>query len=182
MSILKEKYTKEVIKGLQEKFKYKSLMQVPKIEKIVINQTAGKEVSNSKAIEEVLKELEAITGQKPLETIAKKSNASFKLREGMPMGGKVTLRSERMWEFLNKLISIVIPRIRDFRGLNDKAFDGRGNFSLGLKEQIIFPEIDFDKVRKIRGMDIIIVTSAKTHEEAKELLQLLGMPFTKVTK
>ncbi len=179
---LKEKYNKEVIKALQEKFKYKSSMQLPKIEKIVVNQTAGNEVSNSKAIEEVLKELEAITGQKPLATIAKKSNASFKLREGMPMGGKVTLRRDRMWEFLNKLIVVAIPRIRDFRGVSDKAFDGRGNFSLGIKEQIIFPEIDFDKVRKVRGMDIIIVTSANTDEEAKELLKLLGMPFIKASK
>ncbi|TCG10864.1 50S ribosomal protein L5 [Mycoplasma todarodis] len=179
---LKEKYNNEVVKALQEKFNYKSSMQLPKIEKIVINQTAGNEVSNSKAIEEVLKELEAITGQKPLATIAKKSNASFKLREGMPMGGKVTLRRDRMWDFLNKLISVAIPRIRDFRGVNDKAFDGRGNFSLGIKEQIIFPEIDFDKVRKVRGMDIIIVTSAETDEEAKELLKLLGMPFVKAAK
>ncbi len=179
MSILKEKYKKEVAKALQTKFKYKSPMQIPTIEKIVINQTAGKEVSNSKAIEEVLKELEAITGQKPLATKAKASLASFKLREGMPMGGKVTLRRERMWDFLNKLISVAIPRIRDFRGVNDKAFDGRGNFSLGIKEQIIFPEIDFDKVRKIRGLDVIIVTSAKTDEEAKELLTQLGMPFVK---
>ncbi|NQZ29026.1 MAG: 50S ribosomal protein L5 [Mycoplasmatales bacterium] len=182
MTTLKEKYNNEVVKALQEKFNYKSSMQLPKIEKIVINQTAGNEVSNSKAIEEVLKELEAITGQKPLATIAKKSNASFKLREGMAMGGKVTLRRDRMWEFLNKLISVAIPRIRDFRGVNDKAFDGRGNFSLGIKEQIIFPEIDFDKIRKVRGMDIIIVTSAKTDEEAKELLKLLGMPFVKATK
>ncbi|CAM9146301.1 50S ribosomal protein L5 [Mycoplasma todarodis] len=182
MTTLKEKYNNEVVKALQEKFNYKSSMQLPKIEKIVINQTAGNEVSNSKAIEEVLKELEAITGQKPLATIAKKSNASFKLREGMAMGGKVTLRRDRMWEFLNKLISVAIPRIRDFRGVNDKAFDGRGNFSLGIKEQIIFPEIDFDKIRKVRGMDIIIVTSAETDEEAKELLKLLGMPFVKAAK
>ncbi len=182
MTTLQEKYNKEVAKALQEKFNYKSSMQLPKIEKIVINQTAGNEVSNSKAIEEVLKELEAITGQKPLATIAKKSNASFKLREGMAMGGKVTLRRDRMWEFLNKLISVAIPRIRDFRGVNDKAFDGRGNFSLGIKEQIIFPEIDFDKIRKVRGMDIIIVTSAETDEEAKELLKLLGMPFIKASK
>ncbi|CAM9142651.1 50S ribosomal protein L5 [Mycoplasma marinum] len=182
MANLKEKYNNEVKKQLQEKFNYESVMQIPRIEKIVINQTAGNEVSNSKAIEEVLKELEAITGQKPLATIAKKSNASFKLREGMPMGGKVTLRRDRMWEFLNKLIAVAIPRIRDFRGVNDKAFDGRGNFSLGLKEQIIFPEIDFDKVRKIRGMDIIIVTSAESNAEAKELLELLGMPFVKASK
>ncbi|MCP4337129.1 MAG: 50S ribosomal protein L5 [Mycoplasma sp.] len=182
MSIIKEKYNKEVKNSLQKKFKYKSPMQIPKIEKIIINQTAGNEVSNSKAIEEVLKELESITGQKPLATRAKSSLASFKLREGMPMGGKVTLRRNRMWDFLNKLISVAIPRIRDFRGVNPKAFDGRGNFSLGIKEQIIFPEIDFDKVRKIRGLDIIIVTSAKTDEEARELLTLLGMPFIKNVK
>ncbi len=179
MQTLKEKYNNEVRNALQTKFKYKSSMQIPTIEKIIINQTAGNEVSNSKAIEEVLKELEAITGQKPLATKAKSSLASFKLREGMPMGGKVTLRRDRMWDFLNKLISIAIPRIRDFRGVNPNAFDGRGNFSLGIKEQIIFPEIDFDKVRKIRGMDVIVVTSAETDEEARELLTLLGMPFVK---
>ncbi len=179
MQTLKEKYNNEVRNALKTKFKYKSSMQIPTIEKIIINQTAGNEVSNSKAIEEVLKELEAITGQKPLATKAKSSLASFKLREGMPMGGKVTLRRDRMWDFLNKLISIAIPRIRDFRGVNPNAFDGRGNFSLGIKEQIIFPEIDFDKVRKIRGMDVIVVTSAETDEEARELLTLLGMPFVK---
>lgn len=174
---IKEKYTKEVVKAMQEKFNYKSPMQMPTLEKIVINMTAGNEVTNSKSIEEVANELTLITGQKPIETVAKKSLASWKLREGMPMGSKVTLRGERMWDFLGKLVDIVIPRIRDFRGINPKAFDGRGNFSLGIKEQIVFPEIDFDKIKRIRGLDVIIVTSAKTDDEARELLKLLGMPF-----
>ena len=174
---IKEVYKTEVVKAMQEKFNYKSSMEIPKIEKIVVNMTAGNEVTNSKAIEEVANELQAITGQKPAETVAKKSLASWKLREGMPMGSKVTLRGDRMYDFFGKLVHIVIPRIRDFRGVNPKAFDGRGNFSLGVKEQIIFPEIDFDKVRRIRGLDVIVVTSAKTDEEARELLTLLGMPF-----
>ena len=177
MNKLRNKYESEVKAALQTKFNFKSSMQVPKIEKIVVNMTAGNEVTNSKAIEEVHNQLMAITGQKPAETVAKKSLASWKLREGMPMGSKVTLRGDRMWEFLNKLIDIVIPRIRDFRGVNPKAFDGRGNFSLGVKEQIIFPEIEFDKVRRIRGLDVIIVTSAANDDEARELLKLLGMPF-----
>lgn len=174
---IKQLYKDTVIAEMQKKFNYKSPMQVPKVEKIIINMTAGNEVTNSKAIEEVEKELTAISGQKPAQTVAKKSLASWKLREGMPMGSKVTLRGDRMYNFLDKLINIVIPRIRDFRGINPKAFDGRGNFSLGVKEQIIFPEIDFDKVRRIRGLDVIVVTSAKTDEEARELLRLLGMPF-----
>ena len=177
MTQLKEKYNKEIKSKLKKQFGYKSVMQIPTIEKIVVNMTAGNEVTNSKAIEEVANDLLAITSQKPATTIAKKSLASWKLREGMPMGSKVTLRGERMWNFLEKLIHIVIPRIRDFRGINPKAFDGRGNFSLGVKEQIIFPEIDFDKVRRIRGLDVIVVTSAKTDDEARELLTLLGMPF-----
>ena len=176
---LQEKYNNEVKAKLQEKFSYSSPMQLPKIEKIILNMTAGKEVTNSKAIEEVANELASISGQKPVETKARKSLASWKLREGMPMGSKVTLRRDSMWNFLQKLIDIAIPRIRDFRGLNPKAFDGRGNYSLGVKEQIIFPEIDFDKIRKIKGLDVIIVTSAKTDKEAKELLLLLGMPFKK---
>ncbi|MBR2999257.1 MAG: 50S ribosomal protein L5 [Mycoplasmataceae bacterium] len=179
-SSLQIKYEKEIVPVLMKKFNYTSVMEVPKIEKIVINMTAGKEVSNSKAIEEVQNELMFITGQKPLTVIAKKSNASFKLREGMPMGGKVTMRRERMWTFLNELINVSIPRIRDFRGVNPKAFDGRGNYSLGIKEQIIFPEISFDKIRRIKGLDVIIVTTAKTDEESFELLKLLGMPFVKV--
>ncbi|MCK5945800.1 MAG: 50S ribosomal protein L5 [Mycoplasmataceae bacterium] len=179
MNQLQEKYNKEVKPSLNEKFKYKSVMQTPKIEKIVINMTAGNEVTNSKAIEEVANEIKLITGQKPMETKARKSLASWKLREGMPMGSKVTLRKDKMWNFLDKLINLAIPRIRDFRGVNPKAFDGRGNFSLGVKEQIIFPEIEFDKIRKIKGLDIIIVTSAQTDEEARELLAQLGMPFKK---
>lgn len=179
---IKQKYTTEVIKAMQEKFNYKSPMEMPRLEKIVINMTAGNEVTNSKAIEEVANELQLITGQKPAQTIAKKSLASWKLREGMPMGSKVTLRGDRMYNFFGKLVDIVIPRIRDFRGINPKAFDGRGNFSLGVKESIIFPEIDFDKVRRIRGLDVIVVTSAKTDDEARELLKLLGMPFKGVKK
>lgn len=179
-SSLEIKYDQEIVPALIKKFNYTSIMQVPKVEKIVINMTAGKEVSNSKAIEEVINELTLITGQKPLTVIAKKSNASFKLREGMAMGGKVTMRRERMWTFLYELINISIPRIRDFRGVNPKAFDGCGNYALGVKEQIIFPEISFDKIRRIKGLDVIIVTTAKTDEEAFELLKLLGMPFAKV--
>ena len=177
MQTLLKKYNEEVKKALHTKFKYKSFMEVPKIEKIILNMTAGNEVTNSKAIEEVARDIALISGQKPTTTVAKKSLASWKLREGMPMGSKVTLRRDNMWNFLQKLIDIVIPRIRDFRGVNRKAFDGRGNFSLGVKEHIIFPEIDFDKVRKIKGLDVIIVTSAKTNEEARELLSLLGVPF-----
>lgn len=179
-SSLEIKYDQEIVPALIKKFNYTSIMQVPKVEKIVINMTAGKEISNSKAIEEVINELTLITGQKPLTVIAKKSNASFKLREGMAMGGKVTMRRERMWTFLYELINVSIPRIRDFRGVNPKAFDKRGNYALGIKEQIIFPEISFDKIRRIKGLDVIIVTTAKTDEEAYELLKLLGMPFAKV--
>lgn len=178
-SPLQIKYEKEIVPALTKQFNYSSIMQVPKIEKIVVNMTAGKEVSNSKAVEEVQNELTLITGQKPLVVRAKKSNASFKLREGMNMGGKVTMRRERMWTFLDELINVSIPRIRDFRGVNPKAFDGRGNYSLGVKEQIIFPEISFDKIRRIKGLDVIIVTTAKTDNEAFELLKLLGMPFAK---
>ncbi len=179
MNSLQEKYNKEIKKALQAKFKYSSPMQLPKLEKIIINMTAGNEVTNSKAIEEVRNEIQAISGQKPMETKARKSLASWKLREGMPMGSKVTLRRDNMYNFLSKLINVAIPRIRDFRGVNPKAFDGRGNFSLGIKEHIIFPEIDFDKVRKIKGLDVIVVTTAQTDEEARELLTLLGMPFKK---
>lgn len=178
-SLLQVKYEQEVVPALIKEFGYTSKMQVPRIEKIVINMTAGKEVSNSKAIEEVQNELMLITGQKPMTVIAKKSNASFKLREGMAMGGKVTMRKTRMWTFLNELINVSIPRIRDFRGVNPKAFDGRGNYALGIKEQIIFPEISFDKIRRIKGLDVIIVTTAKTDQETFALLKLLGMPFAK---
>ena len=162
-----------------KEFKYTSAMEVPRLEKIVINMTAGNEVSNSKAIEEVMSELALITGQKPFQTTAKKSLASWKLREGMPMGGKVTLRREKMWSFLTKLINVALPRVRDFNGLNHKSFDGKGNFALGVKEEIIFPEISFDKIRKLKGMDIIIVTSAKSNAEALALLKHLGIPFNK---
>ena len=181
-SVLQIKYEKEVIPALIKEFGYTSIMEVPRIEKIVINMTVGKEVGNSKAVEEVHNELSLITGQKPLNVVAKKSNASFKLREGMSMGGKVTMRRNRMWTFLNELINISIPRIRDFHGVNPKAFDGHGNYALGIKEQIIFPEISFDKIRRIKGLDVILVTSAKTDQETFSLLKLLGMPFAKAQK
>ena len=181
-SKLQIKYEKEIVPALIKEFGYTSVMEVPRIEKIVVNMTAGKEVSNSKAVEEVQNELALITGQKPLVVKAKKSNASFKLREGMAMGGKVTMRKHRMWTFLDELINVSIPRIRDFRGVNPKAFDGRGNYSLGIKEQIIFPEISFDKIRRIKGLDVIIVTTAKSDQESFALLKLLGMPFTKAQR
>ncbi|QCZ36822.1 50S ribosomal protein L5 [Mycoplasma nasistruthionis] len=177
--MLKQVYLEKAVPALKEKFNYTSSMQVPRIEKVVLNMTAGKEINNSKAIEEVLNELTLISSQKPFQTKAKKSNASWKLREGMPMGGKVTLRRERMWDFLDKLINVAMPRIRDFRGANPKAFDGRGNYSLGIKEEIIFPEIEFDKIRRIKGLDVIIVTTAKSNEEARALLENIGVPFEK---
>ncbi|ADN69130.1 50S ribosomal protein L5 [Mycoplasmopsis fermentans] len=176
---LKAYYTKTVVPALMKKYNYSSVMQVPRLEKIVLNMTAGKEVTNSKAIEEVLNELTQISGQKPFQTRAKKSNASWKLREGMPMGGKVTLRRDRMWDFLEKLINVAMPRIRDFRGANPKAFDGRGNYSLGVKEEIIFPEIEFDKIRHIKGLDVQLITSTNKDEEARSLLELIGIPFIK---
>ncbi|MBU4691338.1 50S ribosomal protein L5 [Mycoplasma zalophi] len=179
MNKLQQKYLEVTRKELQEKFNYKSSMQIPHIEKIVLNMTAGNEVTNSKAIEEVNNELMLISGQKPTQTVAKKSLASWKLREGMPMGSKVTLRREKMWSFLTKLLEVALPRVRDFRGVNPKSFDGRGNYAIGIKEEIIFPEISFDKVRKLKGLDVIIVTSAKTNEEAYALLKSLGMPFGK---
>ncbi|MBB5325776.1 large subunit ribosomal protein L5 [Anoxybacillus tepidamans] len=179
MNRLKEKYAKEVTPALMSKFNYKSVMQVPKIEKIVINMGVGDAVQNAKALDSAVEELALISGQKPVVTRAKKSIAGFRLREGMPIGAKVTLRGERMYEFLDKLISVSLPRVRDFRGVSKKSFDGRGNYTLGIKEQLIFPEIDYDKVNKVRGMDIVIVTTAKTDEEARELLTLLGMPFQK---
>jgi large subunit ribosomal protein L5 len=162
-----------------KKFNYKSVMQVPKIEKVVVNMGVGDAVQNAKALDNAVEELSLITGQKPLVTRAKKSIAGFRLREGMPIGAKVTLRGERMYEFLDKLISVSLPRVRDFRGVSKKAFDGRGNYTLGIKEQLIFPEIDYDKVSKVRGMDIVIVTTANTDEEARELLTEFGMPFQK---
>ncbi len=179
MSRLQERYKKEIVPSLQEKFNYTSVMQVPKIEKIVINMGIGDAVSNAKALDVAVEELTEIAGQKPVVTKAKKSIAGFKLREGMPIGAKVTLRGERMYEFLDKLISVSLPRVRDFRGVSKKSFDGRGNYTLGVKEQLIFPEIDYDKVNKVRGMDIVIVTTANTDEEARELLLQVGMPFQK---
>ncbi len=179
MSRLKEKFINEVSPALMSKFEYKSVMQVPKVEKIVINMGVGDAVQNSKALDAAVEELSIITGQKPVVTKAKKSIAGFRLREGMPIGAKVTLRGERMYEFLDKLISIALPRVRDFRGVSKKAFDGRGNYTLGVKEQLIFPEIDYDKVSKVRGMDIVIVTTANSDEEARELLTQFGMPFQK---
>ena len=175
---LQEKYLSEAVKGLMDKFNYTNVNELPKVEKIVINIGCGDAVTNSKAIDSAVADLTVITGQKPVITKAKKSIAAFKLREGMPIGTKVTLRGVRMYQFLDKFMNIALPRVRDFRGVNPKSFDGRGNYSMGMKEQLIFPEIDYDKVDKVRGMDIIIVTTAKTDEEARELLKLLGMPFS----
>lgn len=179
MSRLKEKFKNEVTPALMSKFEYTSVMQVPKVDKIVINMGVGDAVQNTKALDAAVEDLQIISGQKPVITKAKKSIAGFRLREGMPIGTKVTLRGERMYEFLDKLISISLPRVRDFRGVSKKAFDGRGNYTLGVKEQLIFPEIDYDKVSKIRGMDIVIVTTANSDEEARELLTQFGMPFQK---
>lgn len=179
MNRLKERYETEISKSLMTKFNYSSVMQVPKVEKIVINIGVGDAVSNSKLLDDAVAELTLIAGQKPLITKAKKSIAGFKLREGMPIGCKVTLRGERMYEFLDKLVNISLPRVRDFRGVPKNSFDGRGNYTLGIKEQLIFPEINFDKVNKLRGMDIVFVTTAKTDEEGRELLAQLGMPFHK---
>ncbi|MDR1781925.1 MAG: 50S ribosomal protein L5 [Bacilli bacterium] len=179
MNRLQEKYENEIKNELFSKFNYKSVMQVPKIEKVVVNIGVGDAVSNAKLLEESVTELETITGQKPIVTKSKKSIAGFKLREDVPIGTKVTLRGEKMFDFLDKLVSISLPRVRDFRGVSTDSFDGRGNYTLGIKEQLIFPEINYDKVNKTRGMDISIVTSAKTDEEARELLSLLGMPFKK---
>ncbi len=179
MSTLKEKYENEIKKDLKAKFNYKSIMQVPRLEKIVINIGVGEASHDSKYIEAAAKDLETITGQKPIITKAKKSIAGFKLREGQAIGTKVTLRGESMYNFMEKLIRVALPRVRDFRGISPKAFDGFGNYTLGIKEQLIFPEIDYDNVLKIRGMDIVFVTSAKTNEEALELLKGFGMPFRK---
>ena len=177
MTRLQEKYRNEVVQGLQQKFQYKNVMEIPRLEKIVINMGLGDCKDNAKALEVAVSELEIIAGQKPMVTKAKKSIANFKLRAGMNVGAKVTLRGDRMYEFADKLVSIVLPRVRDFRGVSAKAFDGRGNYALGVREQLIFPEIEYDKVEKIRGMEMIFVTTAKTDEEAKELLRELGMPF-----
>ena len=174
---IKEKYLAEAVPALQQKFGYKNVMQIPRLEKVIINMGLGDCKDNAKALESAVAELTQIAGQKPLVTKAKKSVANFKLRQGMNVGAKVTLRGARMEEFMDKLVNIALPRVRDFRGVSTKAFDGRGNYALGIKEQLIFPEIEYDKVEKIRGMEMIFVTTAKTDEEAKELLRLLGMPF-----
>ena len=174
---LREKYDNEVIQAMSEKFGYKSIMEVPKVEKIVINMGVGDAKDNSKLLDAAIKDLTIITGQKPIPTRAKKSVSNFKMRQGMPIGCKVTLRGVKMYEFVDKLFNVALPRVRDFKGVPGNAFDGRGNYSLGVKDQLIFPEIEYDKVEKVRGMDIIFVTTAKTDEEAKELLRLLGMPF-----
>jgi large subunit ribosomal protein L5 len=179
MNRLREKYIKDITPALMSKFNYKSVMEVPKVEKIVINIGVGDAVQNAKALDTAVEELTQITGQKPVVTRAKKSIAGFRLREGMAIGAKVTLRGERMYQFLDKLIAVSLPRVRDFRGISTKSFDGRGNYTLGVKEQLIFPEIDYDKVNKVRGMDIVIVTTAKSDEESRELLTQLGMPFQK---
>jgi len=175
---LKEKYTNEVVPALMKKFEYKNVMMIPKIEKIVINVGAGDCRDNAKAMDAVVRDITAISGQKAVITKAKKSVANFRLRAGMPVGVKVTLRSDRMWEFLDRLLNVALPRVRDFRGINPNAFDGRGNYAMGLTEQLIFPEIEYDKIEKIRGMDIAICTTAKTDEEARELLRLIGAPFS----
>ena len=174
---IKEKYLAEAVPALQQKFGYKNVMEIPRLEKVIINMGLGDCKDNAKALESAVAELTQIAGQKPLVTKAKKSVANFKLRQGMNVGAKVTLRGARMEEFIDKLVNIALPRVRDFRGVSAKAFDGRGNYALGIKEQLIFPEIEYDKVEKIRGMEMIFVTTAKTDEEAKELLRLLGMPF-----
>ena len=179
MNRLQEKYKNTVVASLTKQFNYTTVMQCPKIEKVVINIGVGEAISNPKVLEEAVAELTQIAGQKPVVTRAKKSIANFKLREGMPIGCKVTLRGERMYEFLDKLFNITLPRVRDFHGVINTAFDGRGNYTLGVKEQIIFPEIQYDKVNKLRGMDIVIVTTANTNEEAKALLKEMGMPFAK---
>ena len=178
-SRLKEKYTSEVAPALKSEFKYTSTMQIPKIEKIVLNMGVGEVKDNAKALDNAMRDMGIIAGQKPVATVSRKSIANFKLREGMKIGCKVTLRGERMYEFLDKLISIDLPRVRDFRGISPNSFDGHGNYAMGIKEQLMFPEIDYDKIDKIRGMDIIIVTTANTDEEAKKLLELMGMPFRK---
>ena len=179
MARLKEYYVKDVAPALMKKFSYKSVMQIPKLDKIVINVSCGEARDNAKVIEAIVADLSAITGQRPIVCKARKSVANFKLREGMNIGAKVTLRGERMYEFMDKLMNIALPRVRDFHGVSDKAFDGRGNYALGIREQLLFPEIEYDKVEKVRGMEMIFVTTAHSDEECKELLRLMGMPFTK---
>lgn len=179
MSRLKEQYQNEIVKNMIDKFGYKNIMQVPKLDKVVINMGVGEAKENAKLLEAAMNDLEIISGQKPVATKAKNSVANFKIREGMAIGCKVTLRGEKMYEFVDRLINLALPRVRDFRGVNPNAFDGRGNYALGIKEQLIFPEIEYDKVDKVRGMDIIFVTTAKTDEEARELLTQFNMPFAK---
>ncbi|MDU4961535.1 MAG: 50S ribosomal protein L5 [Sporomusaceae bacterium] len=178
MSRLKDKYMTDVAPAMMQKFGYKNVMQIPKVEKVVINMGVGEAVGNPKALDAAVADLTIIVGQKPVVTRAKKSIAAFKIRQGMAIGTKVTMRGERMYHFLDKLLNVSLPRVRDFRGVSPRAFDGRGNYTLGIKEQLIFPEIEYDKVDKVRGMDIIIVTTANTDEEARELLKLMGMPFS----
>lgn len=178
MDRLKEKYLNEVVPALTEKFGYKNVMEIPKIEKVIINMGVGEAVGNPKVLDAAVSDMTLIAGQKPILTRAKKSLAVWKLREGMPIGAKVTLRGVRMYQFMDKFMNVALPRVRDFRGISAKSFDGRGNYSMGLKEQLIFPEIEYDKIDKIRGMNIIVVTTAKTDEEARELLKLMGMPFS----
>lgn len=179
MPVLKDKYQAEVAPALMKKFEYKSVMQIPKLDKIVINVGAGEAKDNAKVIDSISGDLAKITGQKPIVCRAKKSVANFKLREGMPIGVKVTLRGEKMWEFMDRLFNVALPRVRDFRGINPNSFDGRGNYSIGIKEQLIFPEIEYDKIDKVRGMDVCFVTTANTDEEGRELLKLMGAPFEK---
>ena len=179
MARLKEKYNNEIVDAMTKRFGYENIMQVPKLEKIVVYMGVGEAKENSKILDSAIADLEKITGQKAVTTKAKNSVANFKIREGMPIGCKVTLRGEKMYEFLDRLVNLALPRVRDFRGVNPNAFDGRGNYALGIKEQLIFPEIEYDKVDKVRGMDIIFVTTAKTDEEARELLTQFNMPFTK---
>ncbi|MBR1392052.1 MAG: 50S ribosomal protein L5 [Lachnospiraceae bacterium] len=179
MSRLKDQYKNEIVDAMIKKFGYKNIMEVPKLSKVVINMGVGEAKENAKILESAMKDMEIISGQKPVSTKAKNSIANFKLREGTPIGCKVTLRGDKMYEFVDRLVNLSLPRVRDFRGVNPNAFDGRGNYALGIKEQIIFPEIEFDKVDKVRGMDIIFVTTAKTDEEARELLTLFNMPFAK---
>ena len=179
MSRLKELYTNEIMDAMTKKFGYKNVMQVPKLDKIVINMGVGEAKENAKVLDSAVKDLETITGQKVVLTRAKNSVANFKIREGMPIGCKTTLRGEKMYDFMDRLVNLALPRVRDFRGVSADSFDGRGNYALGVKEQLIFPEIEYDKVEKVRGMDVIVVTTAKTDEEARELLRLFGMPFAK---
>ncbi len=179
MSRLKEQYQNEIIDAMVKKFGYKNIMEVPKLDKVVINMGVGEARDNAKVLESAISDMEKIAGQKAVVTRAKNSVANFKIREGMPIGCKVTLRGERMYEFVDRLVNLALPRVRDFRGVNPNAFDGRGNYALGIKEQLIFPEIEYDKIDKVRGMDVIFVTTAKTDEEARELLRLFNMPFAK---